>query len=134
MNDTERVWSQLRELSAIGVSIAMDDFVTGYSSLAYLSRFPLDKVKIDCAFTQCLVDDPKVNLIVSSIITLAHSLNIKVNAEGVVTVRQMNTLQVQGCDDLAGFHFGRPCPLAALSHGGRTAAVEPADLSTEAPA
>ena len=134
MKNTDAVLGQLRELSAMGVSIAMDDFGTGYSSLAYLWRFPFDKVKIDRAFTQCLDDDPKVNLIVSSIITLAHSLNIKVNAEGVETVRQMSTLQAQGCDELQGFHLGLPRPLAALSHGGLAAAVEPANLSTAVPA
>ena len=134
MKNTDAVLGQLRELSAMGVSIAMDDFGTGYSSLAYLWRFPFDKVKIDRAFTQCLDDDPKVNLIVSSIITLAHSLNIKVNAEGVETVRQMSTLQAQGCDELQGFHLGLPRPLAALSHGGLAAAVETADLGTEVPA
>jgi len=116
MENTDQVMSQLQELAAMGVSIAMDDFGTGYSSLAYLWRFPFDKVKIDRAFTQHLDDDPKVNLIVRSIITLAHSLGIRVNAEGVETAAQMAALQAEGCDELQGFLLGRPAPLALLSH------------------
>ena len=64
----------LQALSALGVRIAMDDFGTGYSSLAYLWRFPFDKVKIDRAFTHGLAEDPKVGLIVRSIVSLAHAL------------------------------------------------------------
>ena len=126
MTNTEQVLGQLHELSAMGVAIAMDDFGTGYSSLAYLWRFAFDKVKIDRAFTQNLNNDPKVNLIVRSIITLAHSLNIRVNAEGVETGQQMATLRAQGCDELQGFFLGRPGPLAGLTHAGRVAAGAPA--------
>ena len=82
MSNTAEVVRALHELAAMGVRIAMDDFGTGYSSLAYLWRFPFDKVKIDRAFTQNLDTDPKVSLIVRSIVSLAHSLNIRVNAEG----------------------------------------------------
>ena len=73
MSNTERVLRTLHALSAMGVRIAMDDFGTGYSSLAYLWRFPFDKVKIDRSFTQGLGTDPKVGLIVRSIVSLAHS-------------------------------------------------------------
>ncbi|HSI58031.1 MAG TPA: bifunctional diguanylate cyclase/phosphodiesterase [Ideonella sp.] len=116
MSNTDQILSTLNSLSAIGVRIAMDDFGTGYSSLAYLWRFPFDKVKIDRAFTQNLGDDPKVNLIVRSIISLAHSLDIRVNAEGVETASQMAALQEHGCDELQGFLLGRPSPLQALTH------------------
>ncbi|HET7525431.1 MAG TPA: EAL domain-containing protein, partial [Burkholderiaceae bacterium] len=74
MVDTDRVVRALHALSALGVRIAMDDFGTGYSSLAYLWRFPFDKLKIDRAFTKGLAEDPKVNLIVRSIVSLAHAL------------------------------------------------------------
>ena len=131
VSNTERVLGQLQALAAMGVSIAMDNFGSGHSSLACLWRFPFDKVKIDRAFTQNLDDDPKVNLIVSSIISLAHSLNIKVNAEGVETGRQMATLQAQGCDELQGFHLGRPRPLAALTHAVQAAAAAPANATAE---
>ena len=116
MSNTEQILSTLHALSAMGIRIAMDDFGTGYSSLAYLWRFPFDKVKIDRAFTQNLGDDPKVNLIVHSIISLAHSLDIRVNAEGVETPSQMAALQDHGCDELQGFLLGHPSPLQALTH------------------
>ena len=119
MNNTDNVMSTLRALSAMGVPIAMDDFGTGYSSLAYLWRFPFDKVKIDRAFTHNLQHDAKVGLIVRSIITLAHSLDIRVNAEGVETVSQLAALQEHGCDELQGFLLGRPGPAQGLTHKGR---------------
>ena len=116
MADTDRVVRTLHSLSALGVRIAMDDFGTGYSSLAYLWRFPFDKVKIDRAFTKGLAEDPKVNLIVRSIVSLAHSMRIRVNAEGVETEGQMRALQKHGCDELQGFLLGRPQPAAQLVH------------------
>jgi diguanylate cyclase (GGDEF)-like protein len=116
MADTERVVRALHALSALGVRIAMDDFGTGYSSLAYLWRFPFDKVKIDRAFTKGLAEDPKVNLIVRSIVSLAHSLQIRVNAEGVETEGQMRALQKHGCDELQGYLLGRPLPAEELVH------------------
>jgi len=114
MGNTEPVIEALRALSELGVRIAMDDFGTGYSSLAYLWRFPFHKVKIDRAFTQHLASDPKVGLIVKSIITLAHSLDIRVNAEGVETSEQMSALQAHGCDELQGFLLGRPAPVNSI--------------------
>jgi diguanylate cyclase (GGDEF)-like protein len=118
MSNTEQVIRTLKVLSGLGVRIAMDDFGTGYSSLAYLWRFPFDKVKIDRAFTQGLgARDAKVNLIVRSIITLAHSLEIRVNAEGVETIEQMRALQRHGCDELQGFLLGAPVPAQDLHHG-----------------
>ena len=116
MADTERVVRALHALSGLGVRIAMDDFGTGYSSLAYLWRFPFDKVKIDRAFTKGLAEDPKVNLIVRSIVSLAHSLQIRVNAEGVESESQMRALQKHGCDELQGFLLGRPQPAEKLMH------------------
>jgi diguanylate cyclase (GGDEF)-like protein len=116
MTNTEAVVATLKALSALGVRIAMDDFGTGYSSLAYLWRFPFDKLKIDRAFTQALTDDVKANLVVRSIVSLAHSLEIRVNAEGVETAEQMQVLQKHGCDELQGFLFGRPAAPEALDH------------------
>jgi len=116
MSNTEQVISALRKLSAMGVRIAMDDFGTGYSSLAYLWRFPFDKLKIDRAFTQNMENDPKVSLIVRSIISLAHSLQIRVNAEGVETEHQLETLRRHGCDELQGYLLGKPAPSDVLPH------------------
>jgi diguanylate cyclase (GGDEF)-like protein len=124
MSNTEQVLGTLRALSAMGVSIAMDDFGTGYSSLAYLWRFPFDKVKIDRAFTQHLGSDEKVNLIVKSIISLAHSLEIRVNAEGVETEPQLQALKDQGCDEFQGFLLARPKPVDQLTHASVADATE----------
>jgi diguanylate cyclase (GGDEF)-like protein len=116
MGNTDAVMGELQGLSAIGVRIAMDDFGTGYSSLAYLWKFPFDKLKIDRAFTMHLGLDPKVDLIVKSIVTLAHSMGIRVNAEGVETAEQMAALRQLGCDQLQGFLLGRPAAAHALAH------------------
>jgi diguanylate cyclase (GGDEF)-like protein len=118
MSNTESVVNTLSKLSALGVRIAMDDFGTGYSSMAYLWRFPFDKVKIDRAFTIGLNGNRKVELIVRSIVSLAHSMGIRVNAEGVETVPQMALLQELGCDELQGFLLGRPVPAHSLRHDG----------------
>ncbi|HET9645369.1 MAG TPA: EAL domain-containing protein, partial [Burkholderiaceae bacterium] len=126
MSNTEQVIQVLHRLGALGVRIAMDDFGTGYSSLAYLWRFPFDKVKIDRAFTQHLDKDPKVKLIVRSIVMLAHSLGIRVNAEGVETDAQLLCLQEHGCDELQGFLLGRPTPGERLQHRGAPEDAQPA--------
>ena len=123
MNDTDAVVATLTKLSALGVGIAMDDFGTGYSSLAYLWRFPFDKVKIDRAFTQGLGVDPKVDLVVRSIVSLAHSLSMRVNAEGVETALQMSLLQSIGCDELQGFLLSRPAAPETLTHAGAVGIV-----------
>ena len=111
IGDPEHVLQSLQRLSALGVKIAMDDFGTGYSSLSYLWRFPFDKVKIDRAFVQGLEDEVRVSLIISSIVSLAHSLGMRVNAEGVETESQREALRRLGCDELQGFLLGRPAPM-----------------------
>ncbi len=116
MSDTDQVLGTLRELKALGVKIGMDDFGTGFSSLAYLWRFPFDKLKIDRAFTQGLERDAKAELIVQSIVSLAHALGMRVNAEGVETEAQRRALQRHGCDELQGFLLGRPQPTGKLAH------------------
>jgi EAL domain-containing protein (putative c-di-GMP-specific phosphodiesterase class I) len=116
MRHSEQVIGTLDALHRLGVRIAMDDFGTGYSSLAYLWRFPFDKVKIDRAFTQRLGQERKVDLIVRSIVHLAHALSIRVNAEGVETEAQRQSLREHGCDELQGFLLGRPLPPEKLLH------------------
>ena len=116
MSDAAAVMSALKDVAATGVRIAMDDFGTGYSSLAYLWRFPFDKLKIDRSFTQHLGVDYKVDMIVNSIVTLAHSMGMRVNAEGVETPEQLQALRRCGCDELQGFLLGRPGPADGLPH------------------
>ena len=124
VNNTEQVSRVLNELTKAGVSLAMDDFGTGYSSLAYLWRFPFDKVKIDRAFTSNLDNNAKVAVIVRSIISLAHALDIRVNAEGVESDQQTNVLRMMGCDELQGFGLGKPMPNQALTHRGHVTVRE----------
>lgn len=116
MRNTDQVLQTLQALAAMGTRIVMDDFGTGYSSLAYLWRFPFHKVKIDRTFTQNMENDPKVDLIVGSIVSLAHALGIRVNAEGAETATQLARLQAHGCDEIQGFLLGRPLPAQQLRH------------------
>ncbi|QLC72645.1 EAL domain-containing protein [Pseudomonas sp. LPB0260] len=124
MSNTEQVTQALSRLVAMGVRIAMDDFGTGYSSMAYLWRFPFDKLKIDRAFTENLDTDPKVGLIVRSIIALSHSLDIRVSAEGVEKAEQLKVLRKHRCDEVQGYLLGRPVPDDQLVHLGAAEAPD----------
>jgi EAL domain-containing protein (putative c-di-GMP-specific phosphodiesterase class I) len=93
----------------------VDDFGTGYSSMSYLRRFPIDKLKIDRGFVKDLMTRAEDASIVQAIISLAHSLRLKVVAEGVETIEQLDSLRSMGCDQYQGFHFSAPLPAAAFS-------------------
>jgi len=109
MTNPEESAAILEQLSRMGVLVSVDDFGTGYSSINYLRRFPIDKLKIDRSFVrdlECEVDAS----IVQAIISLAHSLKLKVVAEGVETPAQLQFLRSLGCDQYQGFHFSPPLP------------------------
>jgi diguanylate cyclase (GGDEF)-like protein len=108
MHDAEESARILAQFSRLGVHISIDDFGTGYSSLSYLKRFPLDKLKIDRSFIRDVATNPDDAAIVRAIISLAHSLKLKVIAEGVETPQQLEFLQSLGCDQYQGYHFSRP--------------------------
>lgn len=105
----------LRRLKDVGLRLAIDDFGTGYSSLAYLSRFPVDELKIDRSFVEGVVSDPAAAVISTSIIALAHELGLKVVAEGVESEAQLDFLRRHGCDEMQGYLFSRPLPAGALA-------------------
>ena len=112
MSDPEQSIAILEQLSAMGVLVSVDDFGTGYSSMSYLRRFPIDKLKIDRVFIDEIVSRPEDASIVRAIVSLAHSLHLKVVAEGVETPAQLDFLKLTGCDEYQGYHFSRPLPAA----------------------
>jgi EAL domain-containing protein (putative c-di-GMP-specific phosphodiesterase class I) len=115
MNDPEQSAMTLQSLSAMGVHISIDDFGTGYSSLSYLRRFPLDKLKIDRSFIRDLMTNADDVCIVRAIISLAHSLRLRVVAEGVETAQQLEFLRELGCDQYQGFYCSPAVPAEAFA-------------------
>jgi diguanylate cyclase (GGDEF)-like protein len=120
MTDPEDSVGILEHLSRLGILVSVDDFGTGYSSMSYLRRFPIDKLKIDRSFIRDVMSHPDDASIVRAIISLAHSLRLKVIAEGVETVEQLSFLKTIGCDQYQGYHFSPPVPAAAFEELVRT--------------
>ena len=114
MMNKESAVTTLRKLQALGIRIAIDDFGTGYSSLNYLKNLPIDTLKIDRSFVSDAATNPVDAAIVQAIITLAHSLNLKVKAEGVETPEQLDFLRLLRCDEIQGYLLSRPLPVEAL--------------------
>lgn len=123
----------LEQLSRMGVVVAVDDFGTGYSNMSYLLRFPIDRLKVDASFVRGMTQDSNSMLIVKAIISLAHSLQMKVIAEGVETLAHLELLRSLGCDQCQGFLFGRPAPARVIEAELRSRtsgrAPEPPDVS-----
>lgn len=115
MQNTQESLAKLDELKALGFKISVDDFGTGYSSLSYLKHFPIDVLKIDQSFVRDISNDADDAAISRAIISMAKNLNLKVIAEGVETVDQLNFLKENGCDAYQGYHFSRPMPAAELT-------------------
>jgi diguanylate cyclase (GGDEF)-like protein/PAS domain S-box-containing protein len=114
MSEVDESIRKLRELREMGLRMALDDFGTGYSSLAYLSRLPVDTLKIDRSFVQGVTEHADHTSIISAIISLAQALRLKVVAEGVETEQQAQLLRLLRCDQAQGFLFSRPLPAAQL--------------------
>jgi diguanylate cyclase (GGDEF)-like protein len=114
MAGTDKAIDVLRRLYEMGLRVAIDDFGTGFSSLSYLRRLPISKVKIDRSFVTDLTHDESAAAIVTSIIFMAHHLGLRVVAEGVETGEQVNALKHLGCDELQGFYFAHPTHLQNL--------------------
>ncbi len=111
MQDVQKAVQTLRQLKALGVRLAIDDFGTGYSCLSYLKQFPIDTLKLDGSFVRDLAA-PEDAQIALGVIALAHSLKLKVIAEGVETISQLAFLREHSCDRLQGYLFSRPMPPA----------------------
>jgi diguanylate cyclase (GGDEF)-like protein len=105
MDNPDQAIDVLRQVKALGVRVAIDDFGIGYSSLAYLKRFPIDTVKVDRSFVEDIPADENSMAIAQAVIAMAHSLHLKVVAEGVESEGQLSFLRGEGCDDIQGFYF-----------------------------
>jgi diguanylate cyclase (GGDEF)-like protein/PAS domain S-box-containing protein len=114
MTDVQRALDALHTLHAMGVHISIDDFGTGHSSLAYLSRFPLGTLKIDRSFVQAIQHQPRDATLCRTIVAMGHSLGLQVLAEGVETAEQRELLRLWGCDQFQGYVFSRPVPAAQV--------------------
>jgi diguanylate cyclase (GGDEF)-like protein len=112
MANPEAAVEILQRIKALGMRLSVDDFGTGYSSLAYLKRFPLDALKIDRTFVRDLPDDPDDAAITKAVIRLAHSLSLKVVAEGVENIAQLRELEKYDCDEIQGYYISKPLPAA----------------------
>ena len=110
MADIKHSIASLQAIRAMGITVAIDDFGTGFSSLSYLSKLPVDTLKIDRSFVIDMTAGPEGLALVSTIISLAHSLNLKVVAEGVETEEQSRLLRLLGCDEIQGYLFSKPVP------------------------
>jgi len=108
MDRRDQVTETLMAVKALNVSLAIDDFGTGYSSLGYLKQLPIDKLKIDASFLQDLPHNSEHAAVVRAITALGRNLKMVVVAEGVETAEQAAFLQNEDCDQVQGFHFGRP--------------------------
>jgi diguanylate cyclase (GGDEF)-like protein len=122
--------SQIADLRALGIRISLDDFGSGYSSLAYVRDFPLDEIKIDRSYVSALPVDPRSGVLVSAICELARGLNLLVVAEGIETEEHLQLVKAAGCTSFQGFHFAKPMAAQEFtgflanwaSHGSRQAA------------
>ena len=114
MQDLKASRATLDAIRALGVRIGVDDFGTGYSSLAYLTQFPIDVLKVDRQFVSRMMEDERARKVVRGVIGLAHSLGMRVVAEGVETAQQIHALEALDCDFIQGWAFGKPMPLEAM--------------------
>jgi EAL domain-containing protein (putative c-di-GMP-specific phosphodiesterase class I) len=115
MEKSEENLAILHEIKNLGVSIILDDFGIGYSSMRYLQMFPFDKIKIDKSFTQNMITHADTAAIVSAITGLGRALDVETTAEGVETAEQLVFLRTAGCRFAQGYLFSRPAPLASLT-------------------
>ena len=115
MDDVDGHVAVMRDLKQLGVSLALDDFGKGYSSLGYLHRFPIDRIKIDRDFVRGLPDSRADRAIVSAVLSFAGALGMEVVAEGVETQQHVDALRELGCEYVQGFFFHRPVEAARIS-------------------
>jgi len=121
MEDVHSTIAKLNALRELGVNLAIDDFGTGYSSLAYLARLPVQTLKIDRGFVRTMLEESTTMMLVSTMVSMAHSLKLQIVAEGVETPAQAQALRELACDQIQGYLISRPVPMeevAGLLAGG----------------
>jgi len=128
ITDMAHTATVLARLAALGVGIAIDDYGTGYSSLAYLKRLPIDEIKIDQSFVRHLTTNETDATIVASTIGLGHNLGLRVVAEGAEDAETVTRLAALGCDAVQGYYYSRPLPSRALERW-----LRQRDVATPAP-
>jgi len=136
MDDVAKAWATLRQAKDRGITLALDDFGTGYSSLTHLRRFNLDYLKIDKSFVDGLGRNAEDTAIIEHVIGLAHTLGLKVIAEGIEEEAQFKALRALGCDFAQGYFFSRPQPAEVISQLLRLSTQEPrprVDPDTQTP-
>jgi len=115
MQDVQANIEKLNAVRSLGLDIAIDDFGTGYSSLGYLAQLPVQALKIDRSFIIAMNQDPNAMMLVSTIISLAHSMRLRVVAEGVETEEQAKSLRLLRCEQMQGYLFSKPLPAAEIA-------------------
>lgn len=114
LEDVEESCRKIEALRAVGLTVALDDFGTGFSSLGYLSRLPIDTLKLDRTFIARLVEDRRQRAVVQGILALARNLELRVVAEGIEDARHVAALQMMGCERVQGYYFSKPLPAPAF--------------------
>ena len=115
MSDPQTVLMSMATMKALGLQISIDDFGIGYSSLSYLKKLPVDKLKIDQSFIRNIADDPDNAAVVRAVLSIGRSMQLKVIAEGVENVSQLAWLQAEGCEEAQGYYFSRPLPTKGMT-------------------
>ena len=110
IDSAEKALQRINDVKKLGIKVAIDDFGTGFSSLSYLSKFPADSLKIDKSFIDVMNSTESTKQYVAAIISIGHTLNLKVISEGVEMPEQLETLKSIGCDCIQGFLWGEPMP------------------------
>ena len=114
IEDFEKVTAKLRSLRSYGIRVSLDDFGTGFSSLSYLKKLPIDTLKIDKSFIDTVLSDGATRVITESIISMVRTLGLETIAEGVEQEQQYKYLHAIGCDIIQGYYFGRPLPVQEM--------------------
>jgi EAL domain-containing protein (putative c-di-GMP-specific phosphodiesterase class I) len=125
VDDIEQTMQILEELRSLGVQLSIDDFGTGYSSLSYLRRMPICEIKIDRSFISSLPNDQSNAILVTTIIQMAHAMNMRVVAEGVENQDQLQYLKELGCDMAQGYYFSKPVTESSFAERCRNVCGQP---------